>query len=138
MPDPLTILFIGSNPSQRASSTEAFASDTASGRILRSWIEGIEGNIVFDNIVSRVTKNNRPLHPNEISRASAPLLERINRIRPDRLIALGKSAAQALSKLKLDFLELPHPSGLNRKLNDKDYVAQQVAALKAYCSPNDP
>lgn len=130
----LTILFIGSNPSQKAASNEAFTADTASGRILRSWIEGIEGNIVFDNIVPQVTENNRPLHPNEMAQAQASLSERIKEIKPDRIVALGKSAAKVLSKLKLDFFEMPHPSGRNRKLNDKDYVVHQVALLHGFCS----
>jgi uracil-DNA glycosylase len=129
----LRILLIGSNPSTASSTDEAFSADTVSGRVVRSWIQGIDGTILFDNIVSQITKNNRPLHPNEIMCASESLLERINRIDPDRLIALGKSAAWALNELKLNFLEMPHPSGLNRKLNDKAYVTEKLELLRAYC-----
>jgi len=130
----LTILFIGSNPSHTASSTEAFTEDTVSGRILRSWIEGISGTILFDNIVSQITENNRPLNSNEMALASVSLLERIKRINPDRLVALGKSASNTLQKLNLKFFEMPHPSGLNRKLNDKAYCDEKLSALKQYCS----
>ncbi len=130
----LTILFIGSNPSVKASSTEAFTEDTKSGRILRSWIEGIEGTILFDNIVSQITENNRPLNQNEKALASVSLLERINRINPDRLVALGKAASGVLSKLGLKHLEMPHPSGLNRKLNDRVYTENAIKALKDYCN----
>jgi hypothetical protein len=28
---------------------------------------------------------------------------------------------------------MPHPSGLNRKLNDKQFVADAVAMLRSYC-----
>lgn len=133
MPNPLTILFIGSNPSSKASSTEAFTVDTASGRILREWTQGIEGTILYDNIASQITENNRPLNQNEMAHASASLLERINRINPDRLVALGKSASQTLEKLKLKFLEMPHPSGLNRKLNDARYVREKIQGLQQYC-----
>lgn len=128
------ILFIGSNPSSKAASSEAFGEDTVSGRILRSWIKGIEGVILFDNIVSQITENNRPLNQNEMAHASASLLERINRIDPDRLVALGKSAADALKMLKLEHFKMDHPSGMNRKLNDKAYTASKVAALKEYCA----
>ena len=134
MQDQLKILFIGSNPSQKAESDEAFTSDTASGRIVRSWVEGISGTILFDNIVSQKTENNRPLNSNEMALATVSLLERINRINPDRLVALGKSAAKTLKKMKLNFLEMPHPSGLNRKLNDKIYVEEKIKALKAFCT----
>lgn len=133
MPNHLTILFIGSNPSIRAGTSEAFTEDTMSGRILRSWIDGIEGTILYDNIVSQITENNRPLNQNEMAHASVSLLERIIRINPDRLVALGKSAASVLTKLGLKHLEMPHPSGLNRKLNDKAYTEVKINELKQYC-----
>jgi uracil-DNA glycosylase len=130
----LKILFIGSNPSTRAGTSEAFTEDTVSGRILRTWIEGISGTILFDNIVSLVTENNRPLNSNEMAHASVSLLERIKGINPDRLVALGKSASGILTKLGLKHLEMPHPSGLNRKLNDRSYCDEKIAALKLYCA----
>lgn len=133
MPDQLTILFIGSNPSNRASSNDAFTEDTVSGRILREWIKGIDGMILFDNIASQKTPDNRPLNQNERALARVSLLERINRINPTRLVALGKAASGELTRLKLEHLEMPHPSGLNRKLNDKSYVAEKICALQDYC-----
>ena len=133
MPSHLKILFIGSNPSTRASSTEPFTEDTVSGRILRSWVEGIEGEILFDNIACLVTENNRPLNQNEKAHAQVSLAERIKEINPDRIVALGKAASGVLSKLGLEHLEMPHPSGLNRKLNDKTYTAAKIEELKQYC-----
>jgi uracil-DNA glycosylase len=133
MPSQQTILFIGSNPSSSAASNEAFTADTVSGRILREWIQGIEGTMIFENIVSQKTENNRPLNSNERALAQVSLLERINRINPTRLVALGKTAASVLAKLELEYLEMPHPSGLNRKLNDRQYVEEKIYSLKCYC-----
>ena len=45
-------------------------------------------------------------------------------------IALGNNAAKAL-KGKVCF-KLPHPSGLNRKLNDKQWLQQQLQACKVW------
>jgi uracil-DNA glycosylase len=129
----LKILFVGSNPSNTAASTEAFTADTASGRILRSWITGIEGQFCFENIVPQKTENNRPLTKAEMAEGQASLLLRIKEINPDRIVALGKSAASTLVKLNLKFLEMPHPSGLNRKLNDRAYVEEQLVNLRHYC-----
>ena len=70
MPDPPKILFIGSNPSSASKSTEAFSTDPVSGRILRTWVDGIEGTILYDNIVSQITENNHPLNQNEMAHAS--------------------------------------------------------------------
>jgi uracil-DNA glycosylase len=89
--------------------------------------------ILFDNIAPQITENNRPLNQNEKAHASVSLLERINRINPDRLVALGKSASGVLTKLGLKHLEMPHPSGLNRKLNDREYTAAKIEDLKRYC-----
>ena len=89
--------------------------------------------MIFDNIVSQKTENNRPLNRNEMALARVSLLERINRINPDRLVALGKSAANTLKSLGLRFFEMPHPSGKNFKLNDKDYVASRIQSLQDYC-----
>lgn len=126
------ILFIGSNPSVRAGSSEAFTTDTVSGRILQSWLNGIHGEFHYDNIVSEKTENNRPLKKSEMALAQVSLAERIKRINPDRIVALGKSASTMLGKMKLAFLEMPHPSGLNRKLNDKQFVADSVIALRSF------
>lgn len=132
MPNPQTILFIGSNPSKAASSVEAFTKDTASGRTLRSWIQGIEGIILFDNIVSQITENNRPLNQNEMAHASASLLERIKGINPDHLVALGKSASNVLTKLGLKHFEMPHPSGRCHFWNDKDQAKLKIEELREY------
>lgn len=90
--------------------------------------------MMYDNITSQITENNRPLNKEEKALATASLLERINRINPDRIVALGKAAAEVLKKLDVEFLEMPHPSGLNRKLNDKNYTTSKLAELKAYCN----
>jgi uracil-DNA glycosylase family 4 len=132
----MKVLFVGSNPSVRSDSNEAFSETTLSGRILRSWIEGISAEFAFENIVQEKTEGNRPLKKSEMAAASDALVKRIAVVAPDRVVALGKSAAQVLAGTGLKFLEMPHPSGLNRKLNDKDYVAECLDGLRAFCSSN--
>lgn len=39
----------------------------------------------------------------------------------DQVIALGHFASKALTKLSVDHFCLPHPSPLNRQLNDPQY-----------------
>ena len=39
----------------------------------------------------------------------------------DKIIALGGFVSTVLKKLSIDHFVLPHPSPLNRKLNDKNY-----------------
>lgn len=129
------ILFLGSNPSTSASSADPFTTDTASGRLLRQWVVGIKGDILFDNISSQKTPDNRPMTKAEISAALASLDQKIDAIKPDKIVALGVAAASALRQLEYEFFQMPHPSGMNRKLNDKQYVEQKLAELRNFCNP---
>ena len=129
----MKILFIGSNPSCTSSTNEAFSPDTDSGRILRRWTEGIDEDLIYENLSSQKTPGNRPLNRDEMTLALVSLRKKISSINPDRIVALGKSATKALNKLEVEFLELPHPSGLNRKLNDKVYTEECIRSLRLWC-----
>jgi uracil-DNA glycosylase len=48
------------------------------------------------------------------------------------IIALGSVAAWGMGKTKLEFKTLPHPSGLNRKLNDKESLQKTLAECRAW------
>jgi|TARA_A100001388_G_C28769974_1_gene503210 hypothetical protein len=52
----------------------------------------------------------------------------------DKVIALGNVASEALSKIGVEHFKLPHPSGLNRKLNDKKYVNKVLKECYEYCN----
>lgn len=50
-----------------------------------------------------------------------------------RVVALGKAAMNYLMKVGVDeFYALPHPSGLNRKLNDKKKLKETLDSCKTY------
>lgn len=40
----------------------------------------------------------------------------------DRILALGSRVSKILDRAKIKHFKLPHPSGLNRQLNDPKYV----------------
>jgi uracil-DNA glycosylase len=46
------------------------------------------------------------------------------------VIALGNVAARRLDRAGIPHLKMPHPSGRNRKLNDKEYVEQMLWETK--------
>lgn len=50
----------------------------------------------------------------------------------EKVIALGKFPSSALKKIKVEHFELPHPSGLNRKLNDKSYETEILEKCRDY------
>lgn len=65
---------------------------------------------------------------------SASQAEYINRISKeyDRILALGQDVSRALTSMGIHHFRLPHPSGLNRQMNDKKYVHDQLEACKNY------
>lgn len=46
------------------------------------------------------------------------------------IIALGNKASKSLGKVP--HFKLPHPSGLNRQVNDKTFIASKLAECKNY------
>ncbi len=136
------VLIIGSNPSQKSGSILPFWYDAKSTIVLNKWMEevhkdqslGLE-SIHFGNVSNAVTPNNRPLKACEI-KASLPRLEKLINVDvvPDKIIALGKTAEKALTALGIPHFAMPHPSGLNRLLNDPAYVAEKIKGLTEYLS----
>ncbi len=49
-----------------------------------------------------------------------------------KIVALGEAARSTLSEMDCVFFTLPHPSGLNRALNDKKKLAEQLALCRAF------
>jgi hypothetical protein len=55
-----------------------------------------------------------------------------------RFVALGEKAAIQLEKNNVgDFYKLPHPSGLNRKLNDKEWVEEELSNCKEWINEQE-
>jgi hypothetical protein len=59
--------------------------------------------------------------------------ERLNALREyDKVVALGDFVGRALNRARIEHLQMPHPSGLNRNLNDADYERSVILKLKDY------
>jgi uracil-DNA glycosylase len=86
------------------------------------------------NVMNEKTEDNRPLKKSEIKANLKRLAADVKTVEADFVIALGKTAAEALSAIGAKFYEMPHPSGLNRLLNDKEFVEGKVKGLLEYCS----
>jgi uracil-DNA glycosylase len=133
----MKILFIGSNPSAAAKTYNPFCKSTKSGQILGEWISKSCPDEFHSacNISDNPTESNRPLTSKEIRDSLPRLLDKINTIRPDRIVTLGRTAERALTLLRFDFYAMPHPSGLNRQLNDPKFVEEKIKGLREYLSP---
>lgn len=87
------------------------------------------------------TPGNRPLKTAEIRGCLRRLeIDIVKHIRPDYIIALGKTAEKALMMMKIqetgyNFFAMPHPSGLNRQLNDPKFIEEKIKSLIEYMRP---
>lgn len=50
----------------------------------------------------------------------------------DAVVALGKEASKLLNRDMVAHFSLPHPSGMNRQINDKEYVAEELRKCREY------
>ncbi len=129
------VIFVGSNPSEASPDLSAFHPKTQSGKRLQEWIEQADiSEAVSLNVCWEKTSNNRALTIEEQEDLAYNLENRIrNHMEAgSKVIALGKTAARTLSSTGLEFLEMPHPSRRNRKLNNPVYTNEQIKKLKKY------
>jgi uracil-DNA glycosylase len=102
---------------------------------LLEWCDHVylQAGVKFHANVSNIkTPGNRPLNRQEIDAGMDQLIARINAGQYTHIVALGKVATKALQERKVSFLSMPHPSGLNRKLNDSKYVERCLDRLRSY------
>ena len=115
------IYFIGDKPSKCNINTEVAFVGTRSYKTLLEWIHRMNlsiNNICLFNADDFIRKVNK---------------EEILTIHEhDQIVALGREASIALDKAVLPHLRIPHPSGLNRKLNDPREVNRFLKECKEY------
>ena len=49
-----------------------------------------------------------------------------------KVIALGNVASDSLKKINVEHFKMPHPSGLNRQLNDKQFEKNKIKECYNY------
>jgi uracil-DNA glycosylase len=113
------VLFVGDRPSvQNLSANRAFIG-SRSGTVLMQWLEKLE--ISVDNYMA-------------INRTDEFFIDCAksfaNQSKP--VVSLGNNAHKALLKAGIFHYRLPHPSGLNRKNNDKKTVEALLTRCKRY------
>jgi uracil-DNA glycosylase len=126
------VVLVGSNPSVRSPDNSPFHASTRSRIIVDEWFRDIRCQISFINICPEKTPGNKPLTHNQIRNYLPDFLKRLRELNPDRIVALGKTAEYGCRISRLDFISMPHPSGLNRQLNDPKFVADKIEELRKF------
>jgi hypothetical protein len=112
------ILFVGDKPSKVNIDPNWAFIGSRSGLVLYGWIErmGIKDDVAVINSV----------HPQFAH--IAIMFHEAGAV----VIALGINAAKALDKINVPKFSMPHPSGLNRKLNNKKYLDKCLTDCRVY------
>jgi uracil-DNA glycosylase len=111
----MKILFVGDCPSAKNISVEVAFVGTKSHKILLDWIEKLGCNHY------EITNSHNEEQLTKIKNSGA-----------DKIIALGNLASARLDKLNLSHFKLPHPSGRNRLLNNKQFINEKLIDAKIY------
>jgi hypothetical protein len=126
----IKVLCLGSNPSEASPDVSAFHPNTRSRVILDRWFKDLDVDIHYGNIRDQSTPKNRSLRVSEIKESALSLPSKVEGY--DRVVTLGKSAALAAEIAGIKHYAAPHPSGLNRLLNNKAFVSRTIAEIKEY------
>ena len=111
-------LFIGINPT-KARHRKGCALDR-----LMNWIEEMDlGIVAFTNLSHDPHWNKRSVDPHFF----LPALREHTKV-----IALGGLVSNTLSKLNIEHFTLPHPSPLNRQINDPDFIRKKLEECYNY------
>lgn len=109
------ILFVGDKPSKKNINSRVAFVGTRSYKTLLEWIYYLDVDITEAMTCNRVD----PWATNDV-------------IVADKVIALGKEAERFVASIRDDYFALPHPSGLNRQLNDDLYVRRVLRECKEW------
>lgn len=130
MADIVKVLFVGSNPSGVSPDRSAFHPNTRSRIVLDQWIERLSIEPSFMNLSDDPTPFNQTIKLSDID--TDTIYEKLGQFKDHRVIGLGQTVCKVLKKLGITYFEAPHPSGLNRKLNDIKYLDDTLARMKSY------
>jgi hypothetical protein len=117
----MNTLILGINPS----SVQRIRKNSAYDR-LQKWILYLDVDYTFFNVIENTGK----YHKNMID------YDRLIRIteKHDKTIALGKFVSHSLSLINKQHFTLPHPSPLNRLLNDSNFELIKLEECRRYLS----
>jgi hypothetical protein len=115
MHDKPLVIFVGDSPSERNYSKRVAFAGAGCFSLLVEWIHHINPHYYLC-LNSHTSQDLQDIQT--LSKAGF------------KVVALGKEASRRLSVVDIEHYKMPHPSGLNRILNDKEYVAKKLDDCK--------
>lgn len=134
------VVFLGSNPSCSSPYNDPFSHCKSANKMLNEWIPALgltRDQVYFANVANYKTPRNRPLKKSEVTIEIPRLAVQLN---GKIVVALGKTAQETMSRLiesglvpsnqRDRIIYMPHPSGLNRQLNNKAWLQETLEQAK--------
>ena len=113
----MRVLVVGLNPSIKHGKSKSLST-------LYKWLDYLNLDIVsFTNLYQNYTLGGDDDQDKSIKAISKQY---------DKVLALGSVVSNNLYHLDVDHYRLPHPSGRNRSLNNKEFVHEQLELCKNY------
>lgn len=131
----MKVLFVGCNPTSRNTDPAVPFEGTRSGVTLKGWIKEIGvSNYTTVNAISMVSNTASSVRAEDKKRGADVLARIVKNNDYTHIITLGKVAHEVikLAGLQNNTLNLPHPSGLNRALNNKKEISRKLKACKEW------
>lgn len=114
-----TILFVGDKPSYQNWRQDVAFIGTQSYQILMKWVNTMQ------------TLDFRMINSNSAADISKILSHR------GPIVALGNIASIRMTRLGVPHFKLPHPSGRNRMLNDKEAIQNRLFECVSWLSKSE-
>ena len=131
------VIFVGDKPSKTNIDPDVAFVGTKSYDKLCSWIPKLDislNDIVICN--KKDIKSNSYKNPKNVNDFRFEITTNVHipfdPKKGDKVIALGAQAALYLDDIECEHFMLPHPSGLNRKLNDKKFEAKILRECREF------
>lgn len=124
----MNVWLVGQNPSPHNKDPLVPFVGTRSYQILFSWLKylGINKHGIM-NVCNAVSSTGVPvLTPEDYMNLKIKLSDATH------VIALGNVAAEALDEVGIEHFKLPHPSGRNRQLNNKEFVKERLKLCREF------
>jgi len=124
------VLFVGSNPSRSSPSRLVPFVGTKSHTVLSRWLDECCGGME----VWAVNVHEEPgaVRARHIHQGAGKLASLVQMLWIDKVVALGRIAQEACWEAGIEFYPMPHPSGLNRVLNNKQGTVVTVRRMREY------
>ena len=113
----IKVVFVGDEPGRLNINKDIAFVGTRSMETLAKWIKTIQPDyyVCYNSHTSENLDKIDSLYKNNFN-----------------VVALGNKASNRLKKLNITHYKLPHPSGLNRNLNDHQKLSLDLALCRLY------